>query len=121
MISVVLSTCEGLPLQNHLRTRADTSCPVQVWELFGSFLANETFAREMDMSLAAANESAIPHVESNPKLRDGFQKPVREACSPRPSPYGFGIRRKLLRALSASMNLLCIVLLHKHQSRCHMC
>ncbi len=58
-----------------------SSCMVQVWELFGSFLANESFAHEMDMSLAPANESAIPHVESNPKLRDGFQKPVRAATS----------------------------------------
>ncbi len=69
--------------RNHQRTRVVhmSSCMVQVWELFGSFLANESFAHEMDMSLAPANESAIPHVESNPKLRDGFQKPVRAATS----------------------------------------
>jgi len=48
-----------------------------VWELFSSFLANETFAHEMDISLVPLNESDIPHVESNPKLKDGMQRPVR--------------------------------------------
>ena len=52
----------------------------QVWELFGRFLANETFAKEMDISLVPLNESDIPHVESNPKLKDGLQRPVRPIC-----------------------------------------
>ena len=53
-----------------------------MWELFGRFIANETFAHEMDISLVPLNESDIPHVDSNPKLKDGLQRPVRRHTAP---------------------------------------
>ena len=60
-----------------------------MWELFGQFLANETFASEMHISLAPLNDSAIAHVESDPGLKDQFQKPVRSAARRAP-PLGTG-------------------------------
>lgn len=50
---------------------------LQVWELFGQFLANETFASEMNINLSSVNESAIEHLPSDPHIWDNFEKPVR--------------------------------------------
>ena len=61
-----------------------------MWELFGQFLANETFATEMHINLTPLDEAAIPYVASDPGLRDGFQKPVRAlGCKPKGLPPGY--------------------------------
>ena len=75
-----------------------------MWELFGQFLANEHFAREMHISLEPVNDSAIAHVESDPALQDQFQEPVRRCWGP-PTPWKLVLEQGLGPRGSATWGL----------------
>jgi hypothetical protein len=64
----------------HASEHMSHSCVMQVWELMGKYLVNQTFAAEWGFPLDRGPDDIIPNDLSDPNLQDGWLPPV--SCCP---------------------------------------
>lgn len=57
---------------------------LQVWELMGQYLVNQTFAAEWGFPLDRGPGDVIPNDLSDPNIMDGWVQPVRNTQGPKP-------------------------------------
>lgn len=60
------------------------ACALQVWELMGQYLVNQTFAAEWGFPLDRGPGDVIPNDLSDPNIMDGWVQPVRNTQGPKP-------------------------------------